>query len=386
MLSIKETLGVIGVLEIFTFISLAYFASRLQSLQSQKEILIASRDSLNRALLVINENRHPAHSSLIVSKAQVANSSRFADNRIKDVSASEFSFLQDNKLGSQISTELKSETSNVKVGVMVHNSNLNSPFSSPEGSRSSYDLKKEESKIKDEVQRSSQQLAFDPPARRKVVLDSPRIASANNAGTAKWFEVVWNDWGNIHRRRFKSRADAEAFYSTIDADLAHRLLEDGEELRRHVYADAPWNPAWVPPPDADEENTAAQPSPARTGGGHAGVDEDRHRAERAGDAGEGRGDPDSGTSNGGAARTGVWGDIQRNQAQRPARQSESDGDGRRRPSDSDSRDADVPAAAAERGARTARQGQERLRQAAGERGAGPRPVRRPAGAHRPPRP
>ncbi len=98
MLSIKETLGVIGVLEIFTFISLAYFASRLQSLQSQKEILIASRDSLNRALLVINENRHPAPSSLIVSQAQVANSSKFADNRIIDVSASDFSFLLDNKL------------------------------------------------------------------------------------------------------------------------------------------------------------------------------------------------------------------------------------------------------------------------------------------------
>ena len=77
------------------------------------------------------------------------------------------------------------------------------------------------------------------------------------------FEVARNDWGRVRRAAVpRERAAAEALYRGVAPDMAHRLLDRGAEVLRHVYADAPWDPAWTPAPGAPDDD-----APGGTGGG-----------------------------------------------------------------------------------------------------------------------
>ena len=338
MLSIKETLGIVGILEFLTFICLAYYSSTLQSLQSQKEILIASRDSLARALLQIsaahNETSHAAH---------------FKINSINSATEAEPDKLPQDQIN---------PSNNVDLYGQLDEQNDDKRDGSPpkiyDVNAVIYDIHNPAVTVDTahgEHHHNNSTYTAQPVAGS---LDPMQGQLA-----ARRYEVVWNDWGRISHRRFASLADAEAFYATIGADVAHRLLNDGVELRRHVYAGAPWNPAWVPPPGAEDAEFARE-----SAGGGAGEDGGWGGAAAGDSAADNDGVP--------AALRGGW------RATEDHAQSEPGDDTRRWPAggfDSEFADATSDAAAAKQGARAARRGQEQLRQSAAQRDAGPRPVR-----------
>ncbi len=71
------------------------------------------------------------------------------------------------------------------------------------------------------------------------------------------YEVLWHD-GKLHDRQFSVREAADAFYTTINPDFAHRLSYKGVELKAHIWG--PWPAEWIP---------ARPSSPARGAGGDA---------------------------------------------------------------------------------------------------------------------
>ena len=76
------------------------------------------------------------------------------------------------------------------------------------------------------------------------------------------YEVLWHD-GKLHARQFKLKEAAYAFYDTLGSETAHRLSYQGVEVKRHVWADAPWPSEWLPAPNL--------PSAAHVGAGTVGA-------------------------------------------------------------------------------------------------------------------